>query len=634
MTFGEWIRKPDSALWDVFPPFILFALVVVLLVRRVRGIGWREIPVLPLLVALPMLFWVHWTMFDYGIVLSDEIAGLIPEGWSFLTYVRADPGMPSRFYRLLAWQVLPEFGLTGMHLLNTCIASLAAVLLTSSGHRLAGFWGGCAAWLVLLHVPWLFYTWQARPYALFLFGSCWALWQLVSQANQTEGLPVLDGFVLIVMLGALDNPFMAILVASCCVVTLRRYGPTAIAKRVWISIALITVGLAIPVLGAVLMHQRAGHGVQPATYQVLGIGIVLALPAVFRSDRRGWIAETAVLASIVVGFCMWKSWVPAGERVILFLLPWLLIGFLGWAASLPKLGSTVILVTLLGGLYASSQRLSEELFNRARWHHDAREVHSFLLAHEPAKVRFSPSWSREMYLSNVFDMRHIRFRNYTDHPPSIPTVFHSKQKPTCASDEVVVDWVRRQPTCDCLLVKNTKTWKVYDCAQPAVDVPLASVQGEPQPRAIRPPPKPKRKALMKKATSTPEPLAGKSKRALCGNNDLLLTKNTFEHWKNGGWRSLCCEGPEPVYTMSRCEMDWPTSGVPPCRLWEDLRNNVYALYGYPFRSEELRNEYASQKWYERREDFDESWLSEAAQANVALLKDYRSHQELACIEDE
>jgi hypothetical protein len=118
----------------------------------------------------------------------------------------------------------------------------------------------------------------------------------------------------------------------------------------------------------------------------------------------------------------------------------------------------------------------------------------------------------------------------------------------------------------------------------------------------------------------PDPLAGTSLTEQCNNDELLLIQDGFEALRDGGWVKLCCGGSEPVFELGRCEMDWPNSDVPDCSYWDELRNQIYARYGYPFKSKKWRDVFEKTSWYTPREDFSESWLSEHAIANVALLK--------------
>jgi len=126
--------------------------------------------------------------------------------------------------------------------------------------------------------------------------------------------------------------------------------------------------------------------------------------------------------------------------------------------------------------------------------------------------------------------------------------------------------------------------------------------------------------------TAPDPLAGKSLTEQCNNDELLLIQDGFEALRDGGWVKLCCGGSEPVFELGRCEMDWPNSDVPDCSYWDELRNQIYARYGYPFKGKKWRDVFGKTSWYTPREDFSEAWLSGPAKANVALLKRYAAEK--------
>lgn len=64
--------------------------------------------------------------------------------------------------------------------------------------------------------------------------------------------------------------------------------------------------------------------------------------------------------------------------------------------------------------------------------------------------------------------------------------------------------------------------------------------------------------------------------------------------------------------------------MPPCSAYDDLRNGIHAWYGYPFGKAEWRERFEPFPWYQRREDFDASWLSPVAAANVDKLKQLKA----------
>ena len=123
--------------------------------------------------------------------------------------------------------------------------------------------------------------------------------------------------------------------------------------------------------------------------------------------------------------------------------------------------------------------------------------------------------------------------------------------------------------------------------------------------------------------SIPTPLMSSSREEICRTDALLLIKYPISNLENTGWTRFCC-GKNPVFDDGRCELDWPSSDVPSCDVWDEMRNQVYARYGFPFKGEKWRKWAKKQKWYERREDFQDSWLSPIARANIATLKRYAS----------
>jgi len=125
---------------------------------------------------------------------------------------------------------------------------------------------------------------------------------------------------------------------------------------------------------------------------------------------------------------------------------------------------------------------------------------------------------------------------------------------------------------------------------------------------------------LKTRVAAPDPLLGQGRNQVCKSDALLLIKHPVAELENTGWTKFCC-GDNPVFE-GRCELDWPSSDVPSCDLWDDLRNQIYARYGYPFQGKKWQAWADKQAWYERREDFQERWLSDTARANIATLKRY------------
>lgn len=153
-------------------------------------------------------------------------------------------------------------------------------------------------------------------------------------------------------------------------------------------------------------------------------------------------------------------------------------------------------------------------------------------------------------------------------------------------------------------------------SNPAVQAqPAAAPEPTPEPAAVAKPP--------------PDPLKGKVAADMCGRDDggsLLFIEHKVDDLINGGWKKICCEGDNPVHTDGICELDWPSSDVPDCSMWDDYRNGIFARYGYIFKSPKWKDRFEKMDWYEPRSDFDEAWLSETAKANVAVLKKYAAEK--------
>ena len=123
--------------------------------------------------------------------------------------------------------------------------------------------------------------------------------------------------------------------------------------------------------------------------------------------------------------------------------------------------------------------------------------------------------------------------------------------------------------------------------------------------------------------SKPDPLKGKSLAEVCSSDDLALIRWSFEDLQNG-FANLCCAN--GGLEDGRCELDWPFSDVPGCDVYDDMRNGIFARYGYPFTKKEWQDRFEKTSWYKKRSDFKAEWLSEKATENVQKLKDLKKNR--------
>lgn len=123
------------------------------------------------------------------------------------------------------------------------------------------------------------------------------------------------------------------------------------------------------------------------------------------------------------------------------------------------------------------------------------------------------------------------------------------------------------------------------------------------------------------STSKPDPLAGKSMKEICSDDVLLLTRYGWDDLRfKGAFKSNCCVAGALGVDDDRCELDWPSSDVPECDFFDELRNGVFARYGYVFKDARWQKHFGALPWYAPRADFDNAWLPAVAQANVLALK--------------
>lgn len=119
-----------------------------------------------------------------------------------------------------------------------------------------------------------------------------------------------------------------------------------------------------------------------------------------------------------------------------------------------------------------------------------------------------------------------------------------------------------------------------------------------------------------------DPLAKQSVAQICADNGLSLIKWPYDTLA-ADFAGTCC-GAGGLVENPACDLDWPFSDVPPCSAYDAMRNHIYARYGYDFKNRVYEAMFEHQPWYQQRADFDESWLSDVARANVAKLEQLKA----------
>ena len=115
----------------------------------------------------------------------------------------------------------------------------------------------------------------------------------------------------------------------------------------------------------------------------------------------------------------------------------------------------------------------------------------------------------------------------------------------------------------------------------------------------------------------PDPLDGLSASQMCRSSTLMLLKYRFDELEADKCEDVCCTLDSTHWC---CDGQWPFADQPPCRAWAEMRNGLYARYGYPFEDPEWRAMFEDEPYYRRREDFALSWMTPVARRNVETLK--------------
>ena len=168
-----------------------------------------------------------------------------------------------------------------------------------------------------------------------------------------------------------------------------------------------------------------------------------------------------------------------------------------------------------------------------------------------------------------------------------------------------------------LFACSDKTSEAPSEAPPVVAKPAAQEAPKAKaPEPIKPSPEAKPEAVKKPAVF--DPLAGKSLQDICASDGLSLIKWSYED-RQSKHQELCCgEGGFPE-DAEVCIFDWPSSDVPSCSMYDEMRNEIFAQYGRSFKTEKWQELFGAQDWYQIRDDYTDEWLSPVAQANVKSL---------------
>ena len=78
------------------------------------------------------------------------------------------------------------------------------------------------------------------------------------------------------------------------------------------------------------------------------------------------------------------------------------------------------------------------------------------------------------------------------------------------------------------------------------------------------------------------------------------------------------------YDDTFCEMDFPFNDVPACDAYDELRNCIFARFGYAFSKPKWQKRFGALPWYKPDPTFSEAKLPPVAKANIQKMKELKA----------
>ncbi len=110
-------------------------------------------------------------------------------------------------------------------------------------------------------------------------------------------------------------------------------------------------------------------------------------------------------------------------------------------------------------------------------------------------------------------------------------------------------------------------------------------------------------------------LAGMSQKDICADSCLLLTTQSWDALTSGGYCKQC-----QAFDEFACELDWPSSDVPLCSMYDEMRNCIYAGYGRSFKTPKYQSLFAQKAWYKKDPAYRDDRLPKVAIDNAKKLQ--------------
>jgi len=107
----------------------------------------------------------------------------------------------------------------------------------------------------------------------------------------------------------------------------------------------------------------------------------------------------------------------------------------------------------------------------------------------------------------------------------------------------------------------------------------------------------------------------------CGDACALLTLYSYDELAANACK--ICKKHDNTF----CEMDFPFNDVPACDAYDELRNCIFAHFGYVFAKPKWQQQFGKLSWYKPDPSFTEAKLPPVAKANVQKLKELKAKRQ-------
>ena len=151
----------------------------------------------------------------------------------------------------------------------------------------------------------------------------------------------------------------------------------------------------------------------------------------------------------------------------------------------------------------------------------------------------------------------------------------------------------------------------FRCAKSANDASPVRALADPAPATTAP-------AVSSSAAAAGKPAVNEQ---ICGDACALLTLYAYDDLVANACK--LCKRHDKMF----CGMDFPFGDVPTCDAYDELRNCLFARFGYVFGKPQWQQRFAKLPWYKPDPAFTEAKLPPVVKANIQKLKDLKAKRQ-------